>query len=98
MPETASDTASDTSSDTAPNRAAKDLLVWMDLEMTGLDIGRHTIVEIAVLVTDSELELVDDGIDLVVHATADQLALMDDFVLKMHTRSDLLPAIQASTL
>src|SRR4051794_14501360 len=70
----------------------------MDLEMTGLDTGRHTIVEIAVLVTDSGLELVDDGIDLVVHATPAQLALMDDFVLKMHTRSGLLPAIQASTL
>jgi oligoribonuclease len=70
----------------------------MDLEMTGLDTGRHTIVEIAVLVTDGELELVDEGIDLVVHATPDELARMDDFVVKMHTRSGLLPAIQASTL
>jgi len=72
--------------------------VWMDLEMTGLDTARHTIVEIAVLVTDSELELVHDGIDLVVHATPDELARMDDFVVKMHTRSGLLPAIEASTL
>jgi oligoribonuclease len=75
-----------------------DLLVWIDLEMTGLDTVRHTIVEIAVLITDSELELVDDGIDLIVHAPAEALAEMDDFVTKMHTKSGLLPAIQSSTL
>jgi len=49
-------------------------LVWLDLEMTGLDVDRHVIVEIAALVTDDELEPVDDGIDLIVHATAEQLA------------------------
>ncbi|MGZ6969835.1 MAG: exonuclease domain-containing protein, partial [Acidimicrobiia bacterium] len=49
-----------------------DRLVWIDLEMTGLDTARHTIVEIAVLVTDSELELVDEGIDLIVHASPDE--------------------------
>jgi oligoribonuclease len=75
-----------------------DRLVWIDLEMTGLDTVRHTIVEIAVLITDSELELVDDGIDLVVHASPEELAQMDDFVRKMHTKSGLLPAIEASKL
>jgi oligoribonuclease len=75
-----------------------DRLVWIDLEMTGLDTARHTIVEIAVLVTDSQLELVDEGVDLIVHAPAEALAEMDDFVTKMHTKSGLLPAIQASTL
>jgi oligoribonuclease len=75
-----------------------DRLVWIDLEMTGLDTERHTIVEIAVLVTDSELELVDDGIDLVVHASPGALAEMDDYVRKMHTKSGLLPAIESSTL
>ena len=74
-----------------PRPEMSDRLVWMDLEMTGLDTARHTIVEIAVLVTDSELELVDDGIDLIVHATPEQLAEMDDFVTKMHTKSGLLP-------
>jgi oligoribonuclease len=64
--------------------------------MTGLDTNRHVIVEIAALVTDSELEPVDDGIDLVVHASDDELAAMDDFVRAMHTKSSLLPAIQAS--
>ncbi|MGZ4753745.1 MAG: oligoribonuclease [Acidimicrobiia bacterium] len=75
-----------------------DRLVWIDLEMTGLDTARHTIVEIAVLVTDSELELVDEGIDLIVHASPDELAQMDDYVTKMHTKSGLLAAIEASTL
>jgi oligoribonuclease len=71
-------------------------LVWIDLEMTGLDVEQHTIVEIACLVTDSKLELVDDGIDLVVHADADALSRMDDFVRRMHTKSGLLPLIQAA--
>ncbi len=75
-----------------------DRLAWIDLEMTGLDTVRHTVVEIAVLITDSELELVDDGIDLIVHASPEALAEMDDFVTKMHTKSGLLPAIEASTL
>ncbi len=70
----------------------------MDLEMTGLDPGRHTIVEIASLVTDDELNVVAEGPDLVVHATPEQLAEMDDFVRDMHTRSGLLPAIEASTV
>jgi oligoribonuclease len=80
-----------------PQAEMSDRLVWIDLEMTGLDTVRHTIVEIAVLITDSELELVDDGIDLVVHASPEELAEMDDFVRKMHTKSGLLPEIAAST-
>jgi oligoribonuclease len=82
----------------AESSGRADRLVWIDLEMTGLDTVRHTIVEIAVLVTDSDLELIDDGIDLVVHATPDELARMDDFVRNMHTKSGLLPQIEASTL
>ena len=75
-----------------------DRLVWIDLEMTGLDVERHVIVEIACLVTDSQLELLDDGIDIVVHQDAEALAAMDDFVRKMHTKSGLLPQIEASTV
>jgi len=75
-----------------------DRLVWLDLEMTGLDTNRHTIVEIAILITDASLDPVDEGIDLVVHATPDDLSRMDDFVVAMHTKSGLLPQIQASTL
>ena len=81
-----------------PTQNPEDRLVWIDLEMTGLDIERHVIVEIACLVTDSELELVDDGIDIVVHQDAAALAEMDDFVRKMHTKSGLLTQIEASTV
>ncbi|HWE68074.1 MAG TPA: oligoribonuclease [Acidimicrobiales bacterium] len=74
------------------------MLAWIDLEMTGLDPARHTIVEIAVLITDDDLNITAEGPDLVVHATPEQLAEMDDFVIAMHTRSGLLSAITASSL
>ena len=74
------------------------MLAWMDLEMTGLDPARHTIVEIATIITDDDLEIVAEGPDLVVHATEAQLAEMDPVVVNMHTRSGLLEAIRASTL
>ncbi len=75
-----------------------DRLVWIDLEMTGLDVERHRIVEIAVLVTDAPLEVLADGLDLVVHQPPEVLADMDDFVRKMHTKSGLLPEIERSSL
>jgi oligoribonuclease len=74
------------------------MLAWIDLEMTGLDPSRHVIVEIASLVTDDDLNILAEGPDLVVHATPEQLAEMDDFVTAMHTRSKLLNQIEASTL
>lgn len=74
------------------------MLVWMDLEMTGLEPERHVIVEIATLVTDDQLEIVAEGPDLVVAATPSQLAEMDEVVQKMHGESGLLAAIEASTL
>ena len=64
--------------------------------MTGLDPGRNTIVEIATLVTDDDLEIVAEGPDLVVAQTLESLAAMDDVVREMHTRSKLLDAIAAS--
>jgi oligoribonuclease len=76
--------------------AGEDLLVWIDLEMTGLDVERNDIVEIACIVTDANLAPLDDGIDLVVHADAAALARMDDFVRNMHTKSGLLPLIETS--
>src|SRR5450432_3921268 len=76
--------------------AGDDRLVWLDLEMTGLDVTRHVIVEIAALVTDDQLEPLDEGIDIVVHQPPAALAEMDDFVRAMHTRSALLPEIEAS--
>jgi oligoribonuclease len=80
-----------------PTPGPTDPLVWIDLEMTGLDPDHDVIVEIACVVTDSELALLDDGIDLVVHQDDDALALMDDYVRAMHTKSGLLPAIKEST-
>ncbi len=74
------------------------MLVWMDLEMTGLDPARHVIVEIATLVTDDQLEVLAEGPDLVVRATPEELANMDEVVRGMHTRSGLLSAIEASTV
>lgn len=72
-------------------------IVWVDLEMTGLDPSRHVIVEVAALVTDAELNIIDDGVDLVVHATDAELAEMDDFVTEMHSSNGLLDDIKAST-
>lgn len=74
------------------------MLVWMDLEMTGLDHTSDVIVEIATLITDDDLEIVAEGPDLVVGATEEQLANMDPFVVEMHTRSGLLDQIKASTI
>jgi oligoribonuclease len=70
----------------------------MDLEMTGLDPAVHSIVEIATLLTDDDLQIVAEGPDLVIATAPEQLARMDDVVRGMHTRSGLLPAIEASTV
>jgi oligoribonuclease len=74
------------------------MLIWMDLEMTGLDPERHIVVEVATLVTDDDLTIVAEGPDIVVGATAEQLSEMDDVVRTMHTHSGLLDAIEASTV
>jgi oligoribonuclease len=74
------------------------MLVWMDLEMTGLDHTSDVIVEIATLVTDDDLNIVAEGPDLVVHQPDDVLARMDPFVVDMHTKSGLLEQIKTSTL
>jgi oligoribonuclease len=73
------------------------MLVWMDLEMTGLDPATNTIVEIATLITDDDLTVLAEGPDVVIQTDVDALAAMGDVVRTMHTRSGLLPAIQAST-
>jgi oligoribonuclease len=70
----------------------------MDLEMTGLDPATNVIVEIATIITDNDLNIVAEGPDLVVHATDEELAIMEPIVVEMHTRSGLLTAIQESTI
>lgn len=81
---------------TGPGNVAA-MLAWMDLEMTGLEPARHVIVEIATIITDDDLTIVAEGPDLVLHAADDALALMDEVVVNMHTRSGLLDAIKSST-
>jgi len=65
--------------------------------MTGLDPARHVVVEIATLVTDDDLRIVAEGPDLVIHASAEELAEMDDVVRTMHTSSGLINEIESST-
>ena len=74
------------------------VLVWMDLEMTGLDPATEVIVEIATLITDDELNIVAEGPDLVIHQPEPVLKAMDPFVVEMHTTSGLLVAIRESTV
>lgn len=75
------------------------VLVWMDLEMTGLAVERDAIVEIAALVTDAAgLEPLDEGVSVVVHQPEEVLAAMSDVVRAMHERSGLLTEIRASPL
>jgi oligoribonuclease len=73
------------------------MLAWMDLEMTGLDPSHDTIVEIATLITDDDLNVLAEGPDLVITADPGALAAMVDVVRNMHTKSGLLAAIEASS-
>ena len=68
-------------------------LIWVDCEMTGLDLNKDVLVEIAVLVTDSQLNILGDGVDLVIHAPQEALDGMNDFVREMHTTSGLITEI-----
>jgi oligoribonuclease len=70
--------------------SVNDRLVWIDCEMTGLDIERDALVEIACLVTDGELNLLDEGVDVIIKPPAEALAGMPEIVREMHTTSGLL--------
>jgi len=73
-------------------------LVWIDCEMTGLDLEKDRLIEVAVLVTDSELNPLDPGLDLVINAPDDVLDDMTEVVAEMHAKSGLTDAVRASTL
>ncbi|ASR37638.1 oligoribonuclease [Prauserella marina] len=75
-----------------------DRLVWIDCEMTGLDLAKDSLIEIAVLVTDAELRVLGDGLDLVIHADDEALANMPDIVRDMHARSGLTEEVRASSV
>jgi oligoribonuclease len=75
-----------------------DKLVWIDCEMTGLELGRDALIEIAVLVTDGELNVLDEGLDIVISCADDVLDTMVPFVRQMHETSGLTELVRASTV
>ncbi|TKR27294.1 oligoribonuclease [Cellulomonas hominis] len=74
-----------------------DRIVWIDCEMTGLDSVQDALVEVAAVVTDSELNVLGEGVDVVISPPAEALAQMGDFVRDMHTGSGLLDALATGT-
>lgn len=79
----------------SPAPSPNDRIVWIDCEMTGLDLSRDTLVEVAAVVTDSELNVLGDGVDVVVTPPVEALEQMDPFVRDMHTTSGLLEELPA---
>jgi oligoribonuclease len=75
-----------------------DLLVWMDCEMTGLDLGKDKLIEVAALVTDPELRVLGEGVDLVIHADDDALGGMPEIVRDMHAKSGLTEEVRRSAV
>ncbi|MDG4808186.1 oligoribonuclease [Micromonospora sp. WMMD1120] len=75
-----------------------DLLVWIDCEMTGLDLGRDKLIEVAALVTDPDLNVLGDGVDVVIHADELALEAMPEVVQTMHARSGLTEEVRRSTV
>ncbi|HEX2772515.1 MAG TPA: oligoribonuclease [Micromonosporaceae bacterium] len=75
-----------------------DLLVWIDCEMTGLDLGKDALIEVAALVTDPNLNVLGEGVDLVIHADEEALAGMPEIVRTMHEKSGLTEAARLSTV
>ena len=74
-----------------------DRIIWIDCEMTGLDLQRDALVEVAAVVTDSELRVLGDGADVVITPPVEALEQMDPFVRNMHTTSGLLEALPGGT-
>ena len=72
--------------------------MWIDCEMTGLDLSSDRLIEIAVLVTDAELNILGDGVDVVIHTENAALDGMIDVVTRMHTRSGLIDEVRTSTI
>jgi len=75
-----------------------DRLVWIDCEMTGLSVDSDALIEVAVLVTDAELNTLGDGLDIVIATPDDKLAAMGDFVRQMHATSGLTDEVRASSI
>ena len=79
------------------NNLNNDRIVWIDCEMTGLDLQADALVEVAAVVTDSELNVLGDGVDVVIRPEPAALDQMNDFVRQMHTTSGLLDELDSGT-
>jgi oligoribonuclease len=75
-----------------------DHLVWIDCEMTGLDLGKDKLIEVAALVTDADLHILGEGVDLVIHADDAALDAMPPVVRDMHAKSGLTEEVRRSTV
>ena len=75
-----------------------DRLVWVDCEMTGLDLAKDALIEVAALVTDPDLRVLGEGVDVVIHADETALKGMPEVVRKMHETSGLTEAVRRSTV
>ncbi|HET6154191.1 MAG TPA: oligoribonuclease [Marmoricola sp.] len=74
-----------------------DRLVWIDCEMTGLDLGADALIEVAALVTDFDLNVLGDGIDVIIAPPPEAIEQMVPFVREMHTKSGLLDELASGT-
>jgi oligoribonuclease len=86
----------DDAAERSPDKSS-DRIVWIDCEMTGLDLGRDALVEVAALVTDSQLNVLGEGVDLVVRPPQEAVDQMNEVVRTMHTTSGLLEELAAGT-
>ena len=86
-----------TSTSDTDRSVGADRLVWVDCEMTGLDVSQDALIEVAVLVTDAELNVLGDGVDVVIHADEEALARMPEVVRQMHESSGLTEEVRRST-
>ncbi|MDP9644470.1 oligoribonuclease [Actinopolyspora lacussalsi] len=75
-----------------------DRLVWIDCEMTGLELGKDALIEIAALVTDADLNILGEGVDIVIHADEETLRTMPEVVREMHDHSGLTEEVRRSTV
>ncbi|CAH0534619.1 Oligoribonuclease [Vibrio stylophorae] len=73
-------------------------LIWIDLEMTGLDPEQHKIIEMATIVTDAQLNILAEGPVIAIHQPQEELDKMDDWCTTTHTNSGLVARVQASTI
>ncbi|WP_106848387.1 oligoribonuclease [Blastococcus sp. Marseille-P5729] len=78
--------------------ANSDLLAWIDCEMTGLRLDHDALIEVAAVVTDGDLNVLDEGIDIVIHTTDEMLESMPPVVVEMHAASGLTDEVRRSTV